>query len=141
MKVIRRRRDTSGFTLVEVLVAIAIIAVVALVLLYRRVEIVRDAGKIRDERVAWMLAAWKLGELSADPARILAAETGDFEESLPDQPGFRWSYTSEREEVRLDDTPAEKPAEILRVRLTILGPDDEELQKLEAMFPAPKGTP
>ena len=136
-----RRPSNGGFTLIEVLVAIVIIAVVAMVLLYRRVELVRDAGKLRDERVAWMLAAWKLGELSSDPAAIQSSATGDFADSQPDQAGFLWAYTAEREEVPIDDASDQKNPEILRVRLKILGPDEEELQSLEAMFEAPKVTP
>jgi len=139
--VIKKPRADGGFTLIEVMVAIVILAVVAMVLLYRRVDIVRDAGKIRDERLAWTLAAYKLGDLSSNPSAILPSATGDFSDSQPDQAGFLWAYTSEREEIPIDDAQDQEPVEILRVRLTILSPDEEELQSLEAMFPVPKVTP
>jgi len=40
-------RRRAGMTLLEVLVAILIIAVVAMVLLNRRIDLVRDAAKLR----------------------------------------------------------------------------------------------
>ena len=130
----RSPRRRSGFTLVEVLVAILIVAVVSMVLLQRRIEVVRDAGRIRDERVAWTLAALKMGQLSRDPAAITGSDSGDFAEDSPDQAEFTWSYESEREAVPLDEAPGQPPREVLRVRLKIFDPDEVQLQSLEAMF-------
>ena len=132
----------GGFTLVEVLVAILIIAVVAMVLLHRRIDVVRDAARVRDERVAWTLAALKMGDLSRDPSMIVSSDTGDFSQESPDQADFRWSYESQREAIPLDEPQGQAAREILRVRLKILDPDDIELQMIEAMFPAaPVETP
>lgn len=138
----RRRARVEGFTLIEVLVAILIVAVVSMVLLNRRIEVVKDAAKIRDERVAWTLAAFKMGDLSRDPAAIAPSDSGDFSVDLPDQAAFRWSYEATRETVPLDETPDQKPREVLRVRLKIIDPEDVELQALEAMFSVePEQTP
>jgi len=130
----RRRARVEGFTLIEVLVAILIVAVVSMVLLNRRIEVVKDAARIRDERVAWLLVAFKMGDLSRDPAAIAPSDSGDFSADLPDQAAFRWSYESVREAVPLDETPDQKAREVLRVRLKIIDPEDIELQTLEAMF-------
>jgi len=131
----RRPRQRSGFTLIEVLVAILIVAVVSMVLLYRRIDVVRDAARVRDQRVAWTLAAFKMGDLSRDPAAIADSDSGDFSEDAPDQAGFRWSYEAEVEPVPLDEGPGETPRSVRRVRLKIIDPDDVEIQTLEAMFP------
>ncbi len=128
------KRQRAGFTLIEVLVAILIIAVVAIVLLYRRIDVIRDAARVRDERVAWTLAALKMGDLSRDPAAISPSDSGDFAGDAPDQAGFRWSYESEREDVPLDEAPEQAARQVLRVRLKIFDPEDVELQSLEAMF-------
>lgn len=113
-----------------------IIAVVAMVLLHRRIDVVRDAARVRDERVAWTLAALKMGDLSRDPSLIVSSDSGDFAQESPDQADFRWSYESQREAIPLDEPQGQAAREILRVRLKILDPDNLELQLLEAMFPA-----
>jgi prepilin-type N-terminal cleavage/methylation domain-containing protein len=130
----RFNRQQSGFTLIEVLVAVLIVAVVCVVLLYRRIEVVQDAGRIRDERVAWTLAALKMGDLSRDPAAIMDSDSGDFSADLPDQEGFRWSYESQLEPIPVDEAPDQQPRSLRRVRLKILDAEDAELQMLEAMF-------
>src|SRR6185503_19791692 len=127
-------RARSGFTLIEVLVAILIVAVVAMVLLYRRIDVVQDAARVRDERVAWTLAALKLGHLSRDPPVILDSDSGEFSVDSPDQGGFRWSYESVLEPVPLDEGPEQTPRTVRRVKLKILDAEDVELQTLEAMF-------
>jgi type II secretion system protein I len=128
-------RQRSGFTLIEVLVAVLIVAVVAIVLIHRRIEVVQDAARIRDERVAWTLAALKMGDLSRDPAAIMDQDSGDFATDAPDQGEFRWSYESQLEPIPLDEAADEKPRALRRVKLKILDPEDAELQSIEAMFP------
>jgi hypothetical protein len=118
-----------------VLVAILIIAVVALVLLYRRIDVVRDAGRLRDERVAWTLAALKLGDLSRDPSTLRESDQGDFSDDAPDQADFRWSFETQKEIIPLDETPGQNPRSVRRIRLKIFDAEDLLLQEVEAMFP------
>ena len=61
------RGAKAGFTLVEVVFALGILATVIVVLLERRTVVVRDAARSRDLRTAWFLAAQKMGELELDP--------------------------------------------------------------------------
>src|SRR5262245_26332782 len=128
----------GGFTLIEVLVAIMIVAVVSIVLIYRRIDVVRDAAHVRNERIAWTLAALKLGDLSRDPSSIQDSDSGDFEEDAPDYAEFRWSYESQLEPVVMDATPVpdQAPPTLRRVTLKVFDSDDLELQSIEAMFPS-----
>jgi prepilin-type N-terminal cleavage/methylation domain-containing protein len=129
-----RRRKTSGFTLIEVLVAILIVATVMIVLIYRRLEVVQDAAKIRDRRVAWTLASLKLGDMARDPSTILDAESGSFGDDSAEFENFQWSYQATWEPVVLEGAGEEKPRSVRRVKLVILGAEEEELQSIEAMF-------
>ena len=130
-----RRQSQSGFTLIEVLVAILIVATVAIVLIYRRIDVVQDAARVRDQRVAWTLAALKLGDLSRDPEKILDSDSGDFSEGGESAlENFRWTYEATWDPVPLDGAAEAKPRAVRRVRLVILGPEEAELQTLEAMF-------
>ena len=129
-----RRRTNSGFTLIEVLVAILIVATVMIVLIHRRLDVVQDAAKIRDQRVAWTLAALKLGDMARDPAAILDSDSGDFAEEAPDLENFSWSYQASWDPVPLEGAAQEKARYVRRVRLVVVDSEEGELQSIEAMF-------
>src|SRR6516164_3201720 len=77
----------AGFTLVEVMIALAIIGVTAVVLLQQRLEIVRAAARARDLRTAWVLTSQKVAELELDPTLWTGAgrqSNGDFYEVDPE---------------------------------------------------------
>lgn len=139
-----RTSGTSGFTLIEVLVAFAIIAIAAAVLLHQRVEVVRDAAKVRDARLGWTLAAWKMGEIERDP-KVFAQDRDDrkdgtFEDYAEEYAEYRWEYELKKEEVSTNDgeNPNEKPREIFRLTLTVLPAEGEPLIEIQGMFPIPK---
>lgn len=146
---IKGRSREDGFTLIEVVLALAIIAVTAMMLLDRRVDIVRDAGRSRSVRIAWMLAAQKLAELELDPTLWQGqggGSNGDFAETDPAYAVFTWEYLAARIPVEtLDPQEAleakKKPKEIFRVGLKIDGPELGQPILLEAMFPVSDGKP
>ena len=72
MKTTAVRRRDGGFTLVEVMIALAILGTTAVILLERRTEIVRDAARSKDRRALYVLASRKIGELELDK-RLWAA--------------------------------------------------------------------
>lgn len=79
----------KGFTLLEVMVSLAIIAGVLVTVLTTFVRHLEIAGRDREETVAVLLARAKLDEslLRGDKAG-----TGSF---APARPGFRWSLAVE----------------------------------------------
>lgn len=138
----RARKDDGGFTLVEILLALAILGLVTVVLLDKRVQAVRDAQKIKDGRLAWTLAAWKLSELEMDRELLMSAfgktDAGTFEELSPDYAGYVWDLEMEREKLETNDPedPAEAPREVWRVKLAVrLEAESVPLVVLEAMLP------
>src|SRR5688572_4771621 len=72
-----RRHSERGFTLVEIMIALAVVAVVTLVILDQRVRAVQDAQKIKDQRLGWTLAAWKMSALELDDALLGGQDKND----------------------------------------------------------------
>ena len=138
----RRRRDQGGFTLVEVMIALAIIGITAVILLEQRLQVVRDAGRARDLRTAWILTAQKMAELELDPTLWAGASTqsnGDFSEVNPDYSTFYWDYQIVREPIDLSDPndpkSEKKPRELLRLTLVIRAQALDQPIVLESQFP------
>ena len=135
-------RNSGGFTLVEVMIAMAIIGVTATVLLQQRIEIVRDAARARDLRTAWILTSQKMAELELDPTLWTGAgmqSNGDFSEVDPDYGAFYWEYQIVREQIDLSDPrdpKAEKKLrELMRLTLMVRAPNAEDPIIIEAQFP------
>jgi type II secretion system protein I len=156
----RLRRRDAGFTLVEIMIALAIIGLVAIVLLDRRVECVRAAQKIRDQRLAWTLAAWKMSAIELDDELFRgdrdSSDAGKFQDYAEDYAGYAWEYDAKREEIKTNDEkdPEDKPRTVYRVTLRVRrGEEPEPLIALEGVFavrekkeegaetPAPEGPP
>ena len=142
----KTRARSAGFTLVEVLVALAIIALVSVVLLGQRVEIVREAGRTRDMRTAWALAAQKMGELELDTTLFQGeggGSSGDFHEYGEDYGLFLYEWEVRKEEVPTNDpnNPQEQPRVLFRMKLTVKVPSaapDESPIVIESFHPMPK---
>ena len=147
----KTRVRKGGFTLVEVMIALAIISLAAVVLLDRRVELVREAVRSRAVRMAWSLAGQKMAELELD--KVLWTGTGgqssgDFREIDPAYETVTWEYLAVREQVTIQDprqppdpNKPEKPRELFRLTLTLTSPDLSEPITLEAFLPVQAATP
>ncbi len=128
----KTRASNAGFTLVEVLIAMAIIGITAVVLLDQRIVIVRDAARARDKRTAWVLAAQKMAELELDKTLwfgLGGSNNGDFSEVDPEYGVFAWEYQIVREEIVTadpqdipKDTADIKKRELFRLTLTVRSP-------------------
>lgn len=86
---IHRHRSESGFTLLEALVAIALLAMVVLHFLATRTEALKDAADARNRRVAREIAAHQLSILRAG-AHELPPENRVMLEAGDDYPNFRY---------------------------------------------------
>lgn len=142
---VSRPRGPAGFTLVEVMVAMAIVALTAVVLLDQRVAIVQDAARARDKRICWVLASQKLAELELDKTLwtgIGGGNNGDFSEVDPDYGIYTWEYQIVREPIDTSDPAAPqdqgdnaKKRELFRLTLTVRAPGIGEPIILEGEFP------
>ncbi len=148
-----KTRETSGFTLVEVMIAMGIIAFTAVVLMDQRIAIVRDAGRARDMRTAWVLASQKIAELELDKTLwtgLGSQSNGDFGDVSQDYTLYQWEYQILREPIDIGDPTKlaeakddKKKKELYRVTLTVRTPAGEDPIILEAEFstepPKPPG--
>src|SRR5262245_37505220 len=142
----RRETGTRGFTLVELMIALAIVGGVMVVLLDQRIQAVQDAQRIRDQRLGWTLAAWKMSALELDDSLLSgpdkATDAGTFEEYSPDYAGYVWSYDAERVQLKTNDdqTPDDMAKEVFKVVLTVrLEESKEPLVTLSGVFPVSTG--
>jgi len=146
-RVLRSRRPggEGGFTLVEVLIAMAIIGITAVVLMDQRIVIVQDATRARDKRTCWVLATQKMAELELDKTLWVglgSSNNGDFSDVDPEYGGFAWEYQIVREEIVTAD-PQDLPKnqdeakkrELFRLTLTVRSPGADDPIVLEAEFP------
>lgn len=85
------KSDLSGFTLLEVMVAMAILAISLVAALGSQSQSVSLAGEARFNTTAPLLAQMKMAEKElADPDE-LGSDSGDFGEDFP---GYHWTMTA-----------------------------------------------
>ena len=139
----------GGFTLVEVMIALAILGTTAVVLLERRTEIVRDAARSKDRRALYVLASRKLAELELD-RRLWAASggtaSGDFGEDDADHAGFLWEAQVVRQPMDLTEPGtapdlAARPKEVFRLTVLLKAPSLDDPVLVEGLFPMEEPKP
>ena len=90
--VIRMMKNLSnkGFTLLEVMIAVAIIAIALTTLLGSQSQSVSFANSAKFETMAALLAQSKMSEIGMQEKKTLSSESGDFGD---DYPGYAWEVT------------------------------------------------
>ncbi len=87
-------RDVSGFTLLEVMVALAVIATAFTALLGLHVRNLKLAARDQAYTQALLLARSMITEVELGPYLDVGRSQGDFEARGPGRyPGFRWEQT------------------------------------------------
>jgi general secretion pathway protein I len=106
----------QGFTFLEVMVAVAIIAIAFVTLIGSQSQSVSIAGESRFRVMAALLAQQKLAELESTDFEELTGGEGDFGEEYPS-----YSWQAEVVELGEDDTGIKEGDDLLKaVDLTIL---------------------
>lgn len=77
----------KGFTLLEVMIAVALIAIALTTLLVSQSQSVSFANSAKFETMAALLAQSKMSELTLLDADSLSSDSGDFGD---DYPGYAW---------------------------------------------------
>jgi len=91
-------RCRRGFTLLEVLVAVAVIAIVSTAVYQMHLFSISESYRGRLEAQCFLLAQKKIAEIEAVPPETLISGTGDFGEAFRD---FRW-------ELRVEETESDR---------------------------------
>ena len=79
-----------GFTLLEVMIAVALIAIALVTLLGSQSQSVSFANTAKFETMAALLAQSKMSEITIQHADSLSSDRGDFGD---DYPGYAWEAT------------------------------------------------
>ena len=83
----RRSDSSSGFTLLEVMVALSIIAIVLVYVFHMHTGTISMNRGARFDATAPLLAQRKLSEILMRPSDEIASDSGGFGEDFP---GYRW---------------------------------------------------
>jgi general secretion pathway protein I len=96
MKYFWKNVGAQGFTLLEVLVAVAILAIAMVAILKANVQSLETLTKSRETNTASLLAASKLAEIEAVGVENWSEMRGDFAEDYPD---YTWEVETSSTEV------------------------------------------
>jgi len=114
-------RLSAGFTLMEVMVALSVVAIALLAIYRMHTQTLFMDARGRFDTVSAMLARQKLAEMETiDPAELIG-DSGDFGS---DHPGYAWRI--ETENVSSDLFREDGPA-LRKIRLTVSLNGDEAL--------------
>ena len=109
----RRVRLICGFTLLEVMVAVSIMAIVFVSVFRLHTQTLAMSSSVRSYAMAPMLAQSKLAELENRSPELLSDDSGDFG---ADFPGYSWEVgVSDVESEILEDTAKD----LKRIDLTV----------------------
>ena len=115
-------KEDGGFTLLEVMVAIALIAIALMAVLGSQSQSISLAGEARFNTTAALLAQHKLAEIESQDPEELTANSGDFEEDFP---GYTWELAVSN--VMLDQ-PENVSDHLKQIDLNIAWGEDEQYQ-------------
>ena len=110
----------DGFTLLEVMVAIALIAIALMAVLGSQSQSVSLAGEARFNTTAALLAQSKMAEIESQAPEDLTADSGDFDEDFP---GYTWKLAVSNVII---DRPENVSDHLKQVDLTISWGEDEQ---------------
>lgn len=118
----RARRSHAGFSLLEMLVALAVMALVVLALLNLAGESTRTAVLVEERVLAGIVAENRAVEAATTPLRLLA-QAGEGGEHLGDR-DWRWTRTL---------TPTDEGA-IVRIDIAVHPADSERIAAEAVLF-------
>lgn len=130
-KIQKIRTVSSGFTLLEVMIAVSIIAIAFVTLIGSQSQSVSIAGKTSFAVSAALLAQQQLTEIEAADFEGVSSDSGDFGENYP---GYRWR--SEVADLREDETGIAKSDGMLKMvdLIVTLGGDDGQAYSVRTVI-------
>ena len=123
------KRSVAGFTLLEVLVALAIIAIVFVSVLRLQGQTISMDDSVRFYSVAPFLAQAKMSEVISNPSEYTGGSSGDFGD---DAPGYSWQVNID--EIKLTG-PENAILDMMDAVVTVRRASDGLKYQLKAYLP------
>lgn len=115
----------NGFTMIEIMVALAIFSLAALAMVRLQGYSVRSTANLGDSSIAWQVARNVAVEILSNPAPPTLGETGGEEVNG----GQTWRWTANT--AKTDD------ARIVKVEINVVGTDNAALRKAQLTIARP----
>ncbi|MFH1081083.1 MAG: type II secretion system minor pseudopilin GspI [Pseudomonadota bacterium] len=91
-----KQTSKKGFTLLEVMIAMAILAIALVAVFQSQSQSISIAGNARFLTTASLLAQSKMAEMEATDMRNIKSEAGNFGQDFPD---YEWQMTVKRMDI------------------------------------------
>ena len=118
---IRKKKD-CGFTFLEVMVAVALLAITLTAVLGSQSQSVDLASEARFYTTVTLLAQGKMAEIESKDLDTLSSESGDFGEAFP---GYTWEVTVDKVYVDFSENVSDH---LRQVTLTLSWEESEHFQ-------------
>jgi len=120
-----KRPSPNGFTMIEIMVALAIFSLAALAMVRLQGYSVRSTANLGDSGMAWQVARNVAVEILSNPAPPTLGETGG--EEVNGGQEWRWTATT----TKTDD------ARLVRVDIAVVGTGNAALRKAQLTIARP----
>ncbi len=115
----------NGFTMIEIMVALAIFSLAALAMVRLQGYSVRSTANLGDSSIAWQVARNVAVEILSNPAPPTLGETGG--EEVNGGQAWRWTATT----AKTDD------ARLIKVEINVVGAGNAALRKAQLTIARP----
>jgi prepilin-type N-terminal cleavage/methylation domain-containing protein len=114
----RSSKSEGGFTLLEVMMALAIVATTVFALLYMRTKAIENVTRAKQFRTSWGLLQQKVGDY--EEVKIDDVKEGTESGSFEDDPGSSWERLTERVEMEMiEKVDDDHPREMWKITLKV----------------------
>lgn len=125
MCVLPDKPPRNGFTMIEIMVALAIFSLAALAMVRLQGYSVRSTANLGDSSIAWQVARNVAVEILSSPAPPTLGETGG--EEINGGQNWRWTANTSK----TDD------ARLVRVEISVVGTGNASLRKAQLTIARP----
>lgn len=124
MQVFSKLKGRAGFTLLEIMVAISLMAIVLVTVFNMHLQTINMNSFVKFDTIAPMLAQKKMAEIEKD---VLKDSTGDSGEFGDKYPGFTWLVSVEGIE---SEALGEVAGDVRKIDITVSFNNDEFIYNL-----------
>ena len=121
---VRALRGRAGFTLLEIMVAISLMAIVLVTVFNMHLQTINMNSFVKFDTIAPMLAQKKMAEIEKDALKDSTGDSGEFGDKYP---GFTWLVSVEGIE---SEALGEAAVDVKKIDITVSFNNDEFIYNL-----------